>query len=696
MGRSMSGRPLALEELLAQASWLRRLARRLVAGEDAAEDLVQETWLAALRHPPADGAARPWLARVARRLASNFRRDAARRRAHEAAAPSAEPALDPHAAAEVLDLQRVLAEAVLRLPEPLCTTVVLRYVHGLDSQAIARREGVPAGTVRWRLKRALELLRADLDQRSGGERERWLAALAPLLAERAPTTAATATAGAFSQAVAGAGLALGGLLGLWLVYARVGNAQRGPRASTEPARSELLARAEPRAALMQPAEAQDEPNLPARTADAAKREPKPRSGPPAPRRSAPVRGRLWIEGTEQPLDEVLTLRLRSGDLAVRETLMSAPDGSFESAAAFPRGIVLASVLQPSGEVASERETFFEPAAGEDWDLAVRWPTFVRFRVVDRAGTPLAGVRVTLAREGPEEEEIASETRREGEVRIEGLSPGRWVLGLQRSFAHGERRVHVARGPNELGEIELGAAGGGEIRGELRDADGEIQAAVLLLDRWGTLLARASTFDGGLRHEFVFTDVPPGDYRLVPLAYDGRRYEPAAVRVAPGDTGIVFEARGRSAILELHWPESLESGESYARVRGRWLVGAEGLARAEVERWLVLARGHRPATGEPPEDGPLVPRLEPGWGHAFLFVEAGADPDFVGGSGIAGRPLAGIEVRADGRRVATSDGTGLALVSLAAEPGSLAFHGTGWLVQSRNEQGGLTVVELRRD
>jgi RNA polymerase sigma-70 factor (ECF subfamily) len=693
----MSGRPLALEELLAQSSWLRRLARRLVAGEDAAEDLVQETWLAALRHPPADGAARPWLARVARRLAANFRRGAARRRAHEAAAPGAESMLDPLAAAELLDLQRVLAEAVLRLPEPLRTTVVLRYVHGLDSQAIAQREGAPAGTVRWRLKRALELLRADLDQRSDGERERWLAALAPLLAERAPTAAA-ATAGAISQVVAGAGLALGGLLGLWLVYALVGNAERGPRASTGPARSELLARAEPRAALTQPAEAPDEPTLPARTADAAEREPTPRNGPPAPRRSAPVRGRLWIDGTEQPLDEVLTLRLRSGDLAVRETLVSAPDGSFESAAAFPRGIVLASVLQPSGEVASERETFFEPAAGEDWDLTVRWPTFVRFRVVDRAGTPLSAVRVTLAREGPEVEEIASETRKEGEVRLEGLSPGHYVLGLQRGFAQGERRVRVARGPNELGEIELGAAGSGEIRGELRSADGETSGTVLLLDREGSILARASTIHRGLpnAHEFVFADVPPGDYRLVPLAYDGRRYEPESVHVAPPETGIVFEARGPCPVLEMRWPEGLESGESYARVRGRWLMGAEGFARAEVERWLVLAQGHRPATGEPPEGGALVPRLEPGWGHAFLFVEAGADPDFVGGSGIAGRPLAGIEVRADGRRVATSDGSGLALVSLAAEPGSLAFHGPGWLAQSRNDGGGLTVVELRRD
>ncbi|MEW6073256.1 MAG: sigma factor [Planctomycetota bacterium] len=42
------------EDLLAHAAPLRRLARRLVADEARADDLVQDTWLAALRRPPGE------------------------------------------------------------------------------------------------------------------------------------------------------------------------------------------------------------------------------------------------------------------------------------------------------------------------------------------------------------------------------------------------------------------------------------------------------------------------------------------------------------------------------------------------------------------------------------------------------------------------------------------------------------------
>src|SRR5205814_10341316 len=43
------------EELLAHAGWVRALARELVRDASTADDLVQETWLAALRHPPRAG-----------------------------------------------------------------------------------------------------------------------------------------------------------------------------------------------------------------------------------------------------------------------------------------------------------------------------------------------------------------------------------------------------------------------------------------------------------------------------------------------------------------------------------------------------------------------------------------------------------------------------------------------------------------
>ena len=59
------GTPARPEELLAQSAWARRLAHSLVGEAAAADDVVQETWTAALERPP-DGERplRPWLARV--------------------------------------------------------------------------------------------------------------------------------------------------------------------------------------------------------------------------------------------------------------------------------------------------------------------------------------------------------------------------------------------------------------------------------------------------------------------------------------------------------------------------------------------------------------------------------------------------------------------------------------------------------
>src|SRR6185436_7107507 len=74
---------------------------------------------------------------------------------------------------------RVVAELVAELDEPFRSTILLCYGEGLEPSEVARRLGVPAGTVRWRLKRALDLLRERLDARHDGDRRRWVLLLAP-------------------------------------------------------------------------------------------------------------------------------------------------------------------------------------------------------------------------------------------------------------------------------------------------------------------------------------------------------------------------------------------------------------------------------------------------------------------------------------------------------------------------------------
>jgi RNA polymerase sigma factor (sigma-70 family) len=173
------------ERLIEHAVWMRRLAAGLAGDGPAADDLVQDTWLAVLRRPPRrPGPLRPWLARVATNEWRQAKRAARRRerRERDSARPEAQPG--PDVLVERLDLERALMEEVHALAEPLRETLLLRYMDGLEPSAIARRQGVAAGTVRWRLHRAHEELRTRLDRRVGG-REAWFTLLLPLRGESA-------------------------------------------------------------------------------------------------------------------------------------------------------------------------------------------------------------------------------------------------------------------------------------------------------------------------------------------------------------------------------------------------------------------------------------------------------------------------------------------------------------------------------
>jgi RNA polymerase sigma factor (sigma-70 family) len=227
--------PSHLEALLTQAPWARRLAYRLVH-EAEAPDLLQEAWISASRSVrPADVPWPAWFGGMVRILGLRHRRGEARRRAREreadreqAAAPPA-AGLPPDALLERAQLQRLLSDLVLELSEPWRSTVLLRYEEGLSAAQIGRRLGIPAGTVRWRLKRALDLLRERLDQRSGPRRA-WMLALAPLAGPRPPP--ALARPGArLAIATLSAALATGALIFFWTVTGHPGRRAPGAPAA---------------------------------------------------------------------------------------------------------------------------------------------------------------------------------------------------------------------------------------------------------------------------------------------------------------------------------------------------------------------------------------------------------------------------------------------------------------------------------
>ena len=76
---------------------------------------------------------------------------------------------------------RMVAEVVSGLEEPFRQTLVLHYYDGLSSAEIARRLGLPEGTIRSRIKRGLDRVRVRLDARHGGDRRAWVRSLLPLV-----------------------------------------------------------------------------------------------------------------------------------------------------------------------------------------------------------------------------------------------------------------------------------------------------------------------------------------------------------------------------------------------------------------------------------------------------------------------------------------------------------------------------------
>jgi RNA polymerase sigma factor (sigma-70 family) len=171
--------PFALNELLAEAGWARRLAAHLVRDPEGREELLQDVWRRALDRPPIERTAthgpRAWLATVMRNLATSRRRDAERRTVHEERASKPE-AWSPTDVEARVDLQRRLAEAVAGLDEPYRSVIALRYFDELSLAEIARRQGVSHAAARQRASRGLATLRARLD-REFGDRSAWSALL---------------------------------------------------------------------------------------------------------------------------------------------------------------------------------------------------------------------------------------------------------------------------------------------------------------------------------------------------------------------------------------------------------------------------------------------------------------------------------------------------------------------------------------
>jgi RNA polymerase sigma-70 factor (ECF subfamily) len=184
---SPSSEPRDTDSLLEHAGFVRGLARALVCDAAVADDVAQETLLAAIEARAASGrfhgsSLRAWLTGVVKNLVRQLHRGETRRLRRERDTRPRD--VEPAAAEAVarLDLIEHLVAAVRALDEPYRTVVLARFFEGRSANEIALAQGVPLETVRTRLKRAIERLRGALDHSAtedSRERRDWVALLLP-------------------------------------------------------------------------------------------------------------------------------------------------------------------------------------------------------------------------------------------------------------------------------------------------------------------------------------------------------------------------------------------------------------------------------------------------------------------------------------------------------------------------------------
>ena len=147
-------------EALFEAYWPRahRAAYLVVHDASLAEDIVQESFLAAIRSLDRFDRRRPfgpWLHRIVVNRAIDAARARGLRREVELTEDSVRAG-----APEPLD--RTVLEALGRLPPEQRAVIVLRHLLGYTPGEIARMLDLPRGTVNSRLRRGLDAMRDEL------------------------------------------------------------------------------------------------------------------------------------------------------------------------------------------------------------------------------------------------------------------------------------------------------------------------------------------------------------------------------------------------------------------------------------------------------------------------------------------------------------------------------------------------------
>jgi RNA polymerase sigma-70 factor, ECF subfamily len=150
------------------SSVLNRILRDKQAAEEILQDIFYQLWRSAERFDASRGSLPGWLVVVARNRAIS------RLRQHN---PAAGDELNENIVASAFNLEGAVAQqqllsrikgALENLPVEQRAAVELAYFEGLTHSEIAERTGDPLGTVKTRLRSALETLRRTLHTSTSG------------------------------------------------------------------------------------------------------------------------------------------------------------------------------------------------------------------------------------------------------------------------------------------------------------------------------------------------------------------------------------------------------------------------------------------------------------------------------------------------------------------------------------------------
>jgi DNA-directed RNA polymerase specialized sigma24 family protein len=179
------------DTLFAHAEWVQGVVRAMVRDEHLAQDIAQDAMEAGLhagskkiRDP------RAWLMGVVRNLRRLDARSGVRRRNTE---QRKQGITEEPSSAELLarlEVQQIVAGAVMELPDPFRSVLILRFYEGAPIRTIAARRHIDRRKAENQVRGGLTLLRQRLKGRLG---DAWTVAVLPL-ALPATASAMTATA----------------------------------------------------------------------------------------------------------------------------------------------------------------------------------------------------------------------------------------------------------------------------------------------------------------------------------------------------------------------------------------------------------------------------------------------------------------------------------------------------------------------